>query len=63
MMLSPGKGPWQLIGNIYVEQKFDLAIEKDYSCGSCNLCQISCPTGALDEEFILDSNNLGVTLR
>ena len=56
MMLSPGKGPWQLIGNIYVEQKFDLAIEKDYSCGSCNLCQISCPTGALDEEFILDSN-------
>ena len=56
MMLSPGKGPWQLIGNIYVEKKFDVEVKKDYSCGSCNLCQISCPTGALDDDFILDSN-------
>jgi len=30
--------------------------QKKFSCGSCNLCQISCPTGALDEEYTLDSN-------
>ena len=55
MMLSPGTGPWQLIGNIYVEKKFKLEKKKDYSCGSCNLCQISCPTGALDDDYVLDS--------
>ena len=56
MMLSPGIGPWQLIGNIYVEKRFETGNEKDYSCGNCNLCQISCPTGALDDEYVLDSN-------
>ena len=56
MMLSPGIGPWQLIGNLYIEEKFEDTEKKSFSCGSCNLCQISCPTGALDEEYILDSN-------
>tara|TARA_B100001109_G_scaffold54679_1_gene43999 strand:+ start:42 stop:1136 length:1095 start_codon:yes stop_codon:yes gene_type:complete len=56
MMLSPGKGPWQLLGTIYVEEKFQPTEEKQYSCGTCNLCQISCPTGALDEEYKLDAN-------
>ena len=53
---SPGIGPWQLIGNLYTEEKFEDTEKKSFSCGSCNLCQISCPTGALDEEYILDSN-------
>jgi epoxyqueuosine reductase len=56
MMLSPGIGPWQLIGNLYVSESFDSSDQKKFSCGSCNLCQISCPTGALDEEYTLDSN-------
>ena len=56
MMLSPGIGPWQLIGNLYVSESFTTTSKKEYSCGSCNLCQISCPTGALDEEYVLDSN-------
>ena len=56
MMLSPGIGPWQLIGNLYIEEIFEETEKKSFSCGSCNLCQISCPTGALDEEYILDSN-------
>lgn len=56
MMLSPGVGPWQLIGNLYISEKFEPTKKKDYSCGSCNLCQISCPTGALDKEYVLDSN-------
>ena len=56
MMLSPGIGPWQLIGNLYTEEKFEDTEKKSFSCGTCNLCQISCPTGALDDEYILDSN-------
>ena len=55
MMLAPGIGPWQLIGNLYVEKEFKPFDEKTYSCGTCNLCQISCPTGALDNEYQIDS--------
>ena len=56
MMLSPGIGPWQLIGNLYTEEKFEDTEKNTFSCGACNLCQISCPTGALDKEYTLDSN-------
>ena len=56
MMLSPGIGPWQLLGTVYVETNFQSTDERTYSCGECNLCQISCPTGALDNEYKLDSN-------
>ena len=55
MMLSPSIGPWQLIGNLYVEMKFETPVAKSYSCGNCNMCQISCPTGALDNEYKIDS--------
>ena len=30
--------------------------KKEVSHWECNLCQISCPTGALDKEYRLDSN-------
>ena len=56
MMLSPGVGPWQLLGTMYSDQFFEPTESKNYSCGECNLCQISCPTGALDEDYVLDSN-------
>ena len=56
MMLTPGIGPWQLLGTIYVEINFQPTEERSFSCGECNLCQISCPTGALDKEYRLDSN-------
>ena len=56
MMLSPGIGPWQLLGTMYSDQHFEPTQSKNYSCGECNLCQISCPTGALDEDYVLDAN-------
>ena len=56
MMLTPGIGPWQLLGTIYVEINFQPTNKRNFSCGDCNLCQISCPTGALDKEYKLDSN-------
>ena len=56
MMLTPGSGPWQLLATIYVDRKFKESEIKNYSCGECNLCQISCPTGALNSEYKLDSN-------
>jgi len=55
MMLSPGVGPWLLIATIYVSNKFKPNQRRKFSCGSCNLCQISCPTGALNNEYKLDA--------
>ena len=56
MMLTPGSGPWQLLATIYVDHIFEESKNTNYSCGECNLCQISCPTGALNSEYKLDSN-------
>ena len=56
MMLTPGSGPWQLLATIYVDHAFEESKNTNYSCGECNLCQISCPTGALSSEYKLDSN-------
>lgn len=55
MMLTPVTGPWQLLGTIYVDQIFESTQQGSFSCGNCNLCQISCPTGALNNEYVLDS--------
>jgi len=56
MMLSPGIGPWQLIGTIYTSKKFVMSEETNQNCGDCNYCQVSCPTGALNEDYILNAN-------
>jgi epoxyqueuosine reductase len=56
MMLTPGSGPWQLLATIYVDFNFKENKNSEFSCGECNLCQISCPTGALDMDYKLDSN-------
>ena len=56
MMLSPGIGPWQLLGTIYTSKKFVASNKTKQSCGECNYCQIACPTGALNEDYILDAN-------
>ncbi len=56
MMLSPGIGPWQLLGTIYTSKKLRGNTETSQTCGDCNFCQISCPTGALDTDYILDAN-------
>ena len=34
MMLTPTVGPWQLIGNLYVEKDFKSPSEASYSCGN-----------------------------
>ena len=55
MMLTPGAGPWQLLATIYVDRTFEESQNTNYSCGECNLCQISCPTGALNSCLLYTS--------
>ncbi len=56
MMLSPGVGPWQLLGTIFTSKEFIASNKTKQSCGDCNYCKIACPTGALNEDYILDAN-------
>lgn len=50
MILSPGSGPWQLLGSVAT----DLEIEPDEpmrrTCGTCEACLPACPTGAIGSE-------------
>jgi len=54
-ILTPALGSWVLLGEIIT----DLALEPDapltQNCGSCCLCQIACPTGALDVDYSIDA--------
>jgi len=63
-LIHPKWGSFLLLGEIFltVELKADQSLpislhEKSASggCGPCNLCQIECPTSALDEDYRIDA--------
>jgi len=58
MLIKPGLGSLFLLAEVVwdldVEQS-SLPILDPGSCGSCTRCQSSCPTGALDKNYYLDS--------
>ncbi|MFM8269989.1 MAG: tRNA epoxyqueuosine(34) reductase QueG [Pseudomonadota bacterium] len=56
-LIHPSHGSFLLLAEILTTHpfKFDLP-EKKEECGSCTLCQVHCPTGALNEDYVLDSN-------
>mgnify|MGYP001178637631 CR=1 FL=1 len=44
-------GSWKRGGAVRASQGVYIEIEnRNYSCGDCNLCRISCPTGALNND-------------
>lgn len=56
-LILKGKGSYLFLGEILLSQNLpaDEPLTADY-CGSCNRCQTACPTNALDDAYILDSN-------
>lgn len=56
-LIHPVHGSFLLLAEILTTYplKMDLPENKN-SCGSCTLCQVECPTGALNEDYVLDSN-------
>ncbi|HEX8720927.1 MAG TPA: tRNA epoxyqueuosine(34) reductase QueG [Pyrinomonadaceae bacterium] len=50
-------GSWVFLGELLldVEMEYDAARVEDH-CGTCTLCIDSCPTGAITEPYVVDSN-------
>ncbi len=49
MILTPGHGPWILLGSVATDARLDVTPPMTRGCGSCVACIPACPTGALDE--------------
>ena len=50
-------GSWVFLGELLLnlELDYDTAIEPDH-CGNCTACLDACPTGAIVEKYLVDSN-------
>lgn len=56
-LIIKGKGSYFFLGEILLSESLpaDDRLTEDY-CGSCDKCQQSCPTHALNQPYVLDSN-------
>jgi epoxyqueuosine reductase len=55
-IINREKGSWFFIATVICNYKFDYSEQVTDLCGSCTACIDACPTGALADEYILDSN-------
>lgn len=50
MLLTPGHGPWILIGSVVTEAELEVTDTMKRGCGTCFDCIPACPTGAITPE-------------
>ena len=55
MVLSPGHGPWLLLGSVVTDAVLPASPPSRRSCGTCTACLPACPTGALIAPGVLDT--------
>ena len=54
--IQPEWGSFLLLGEILTVEELPLVTEKaEENCGACTLCQVECPTGALNKDYTLDA--------
>ncbi len=54
-VISPKYGSWIFLGELITTLELKASAPLQSLCGDCNLCIDACPTGALEEGFILDA--------
>ena len=55
-VINPQKGSWFFIANIICNTEFEYSATIIDHCGTCTACIDACPTNAIFEEYIVDSN-------
>lgn len=55
MALTPGAGPWFLIGSVVTDLRIAPTESMARSCGTCTACIPACPTGAIIAPGVLDA--------
>jgi epoxyqueuosine reductase len=55
MVLSPGQGPWLLLGSVVTDAPLPIDGRMARTCGTCAACLPACPTGALVAPGVLDA--------
>ncbi len=55
LILTNATGPFVLLGEVFTDAELSHTESLYKSCGKCDKCQTSCPTGALDEDYLLDA--------
>lgn len=56
MALTPGHGPWFLIGSVVTDAVMTATPAMVRTCGSCDACLPACPTGAIVAPGVLDAS-------
>lgn len=47
MLLTPGHGPWLLVGSVVTDAMLEVTTPMKRGCGTCVACVPACPTGAI----------------
>ncbi len=55
MAITPGAGPWILIGSVVTDAVLDQTEPMSRSCGTCDACMPACPTNAIIAPGVLDA--------
>lgn len=55
MAITPGLGPWFLIGSVVTDAELETDEPMRRGCGTCDACLPACPTGALTAPGVLDA--------
>jgi len=56
LLITRRHGSWVVLGTLVTTVALEATPPLDAGCGTCTLCIDACPTGALDEPGVLDSN-------
>lgn len=54
-LVSPSFGSWLLLGEILTTAELEPDEPGSDLCGTCTLCIRACPTGAIDEPYVVDA--------
>ena len=56
-VITPEHGSWVFIGELFLNLELDHDTEQiEDHCGTCTLCIDACPTAAITEPYVVDSN-------